>query len=173
MGKNIVLCGFMGCGKSSVGRQLAKKTKRKFIDLDRYIEKKNNATVSQIFASHGEDYFRELEHLACKEVSNENDLIIAAGGGTLLFDRNVTALSKNAVIVFLDTPLNVIKKRLENDTKRPLLQRADKDEYMQALYTKRYPVYEGACDYKLKSGAKPSAVVADIIIEKFSNVFEK
>lgn len=75
---NIVICGFMGCGKSTVGKCLAKKTGRKFVDMDAYIEKKAGMTVAMIFEKYGEQGFRDLEHEACVELAAENGLIIAS-----------------------------------------------------------------------------------------------
>ena len=72
---NIVLCGFMGCGKSTVGRNIARKTGKKFLDMDSYIEKKAGMTVSEIFDKYGESTFRDMEYEACKELSEMKDLI--------------------------------------------------------------------------------------------------
>lgn len=118
MGKNnIVLCGFMGCGKTTVGKQLAKITNMEYIDLDQYIEQQQSTTISNIFAQHGEEYFRDLEHNAAKELSQKQGCIIAAGGGTLLYKRNVQALKQNGTVVLLNVPLNTIKHRLRYDKK--------------------------------------------------------
>ena len=143
---NVVLCGFMGCGKSTVGRNLARKTGRKFLDMDRYIEEKAGMSVKEIFERQGEDGFRELEHEACVELSDKKNLIIASGGGALTFDRNVKAFKGKDRIVLLDVPLNTIKYRLRNDKTRPLLQREDKDRAMDELFMKRYPRYMAAAD---------------------------
>ena len=143
---NIVLCGFMGCGKSTVGRNIARKTGKKFLDMDSYIEKKAGMTVSEIFDKYGESAFRDMEHEACKELSEMKDLIIASGGGAFTFERNVEVFKGKDTIVLLDVPLNIIKYRLRNDKTRPLLQRPDKDKAMQELYDKRLPLYQSAAD---------------------------
>lgn len=152
----------MGCGKTTVGKQLAKITGMEYIDIDQYIEQQQQKTISDIFAEYGEDYFRELEHNASKELAKKNGCIISAGGGTLLFDRNITALKENGVILLLDVPLNTIKYRLRNDTKRPLLQRPDKDKVMEEMYNKRLPLYKKACDYIINANKLPSPVAEDI-----------
>ena len=90
--KNIILCGFMGCGKSTIGNLLSKKMGMAFIDLDAYIEKKENKSVSQIFADSGEEYFRQLERDAVKELAYKKSVILATGGGTLTFRENVDVL---------------------------------------------------------------------------------
>ncbi|MDD6990012.1 shikimate kinase [Ruminococcus sp.] len=143
---NIVLCGFMGCGKSTVGRNIARKTGKKFLDMDTYIEKKAGMTVSEIFDKYGESGFRDMEHEACKELSGMKDLIIASGGGAFTFERNVEVFKGKDTIVLLDVPLGVIKYRLRNDKTRPLLQRPDRDKAMQELYDKRLPLYKSAAD---------------------------
>lgn len=143
---NIVLCGFMGCGKSTVGKNIARKTGKKFLDMDSYIEKKAGMTVSEIFDKYGESAFRDMEHEACKELSEMKDLIIASGGGAFTFERNVEVFKGKDTIVLLDVPLNIIKYRLRNDKTRPLLQRPDKDKAMQELYDKRLPLYQSAAD---------------------------
>ena len=84
MNCNIILCGFMGSGKSTVGLLLAKKLGMSFIDLDTYIEKKERMTVSKIFEKYGEPYFRKVEKESAKELAEKNGLVIAAGGGTLV-----------------------------------------------------------------------------------------
>lgn len=143
---NIVLCGFMGCGKSTVGKNLARKTGRKFLDMDSYIEDKAGMTVSEIFDKYGEDGFRDMEHQACIELSDTSDLVIASGGGAFTFKRNSEVFKGKDTIVLLDVPLDVIKNRLKNDKTRPLLQKPDKDRVMQELYDKRLPLYKAAAD---------------------------
>lgn len=143
---NIILCGFMGCGKSTVGKNLARKSGRKFLDMDTYIEEKAGMTVSEIFEKHGEGGFRDMEHEACLELAEMNDLVVASGGGAFTFERNVQAFKGRDIIVFLDVPLEIIKNRLKNDKNRPLLQRSDKDRAMKELYDRRYPIYNSAAD---------------------------
>nr|WP_305119664.1 MULTISPECIES: shikimate kinase [unclassified Ruminococcus] len=158
------MCGFMGCGKTTVGKIIAKKTYLDFIDMDRYIEEKEGCTVKEIFDRHGEDYFRDLEHQACIELANRENCIISSGGGSLIYERNVKALEKNALIVYLSVPLEDIKYRLRNDKIRPLLQRPDKDEAMAELYNKREPLYMNAARFVIRPGKGPGAT-ADKIIE--------
>lgn len=161
--KNIVLCGFMGCGKSTVGGLLAKKTGMTFVDLDTYIEKKEGKTISKIFEDNGEEYFRELERKAAAELSEKNGVVIAAGGGTLTFKENVEVLKKGGKIVLLDLPVETIAARLKNDTTRPLLNRPDKDKAMRELYDKRLPLYRAAADIAVDADKSPLYVCMEII----------
>lgn len=152
---NIILCGFMGCGKSTVGKNIARKTGKRFIDMDRYIEEKAGMTVSEIFEKYGEDGFRELEHEACKELSAMQNMVIASGGGALTFSRNTEVFRGKDTIVLLDVPLHVIQHRLRNDKRRPLLQRPDKNKVMEELYRKRMPLYHEAADIVVKGKNTP------------------
>lgn len=160
---NIVLCGFMGCGKSTVGKNIARKTGKKFLDMDSYIEKKAGMTVSEIFDKYGESAFRDMEHEACKELSEMKDLIIASGGGAFTFERNVEVFKGKDTIVLLDVPLGVIKYRLRNDKTRPLLQRPDKDKAMQELYDKRLPLYKSAADIIVSGRNTPIKTAFSVI----------
>ena len=163
--RNIILCGFMGCGKSTVGALLAKKTGMSFIDLDAYIEKKEKMTISRIFADKGEEYFRELERQAVKELSEKNGMVIAAGGGTLTFQENVDVFRKTGRIILLDLPVEAISERLKDDTKRPLLNRPDKEEAMRELYNKRLPLYRSAADIIIDAADSPLTVCGRIMEE--------
>ncbi len=152
---NIILCGFMGCGKSTVGKNLARKTGRPFIDMDRFIEQKAQLTVAEIFEKYGESGFRDMEHEACKELAEMHNLIVAAGGGALTFERNVEVFRGKDKVVLLDVPLSVIRQRLSHDTRRPLLQRPDRDKVMEELYNERTPKYRAAADVVIKGESTP------------------
>lgn len=166
---NIVLCGFMGCGKSTVGKNIARKTDLKFLDMDTYIEEKAGMTVSQIFEKHGESGFRDMEHEACKELSQMEGYVIASGGGAFTFSRNSEVFKGKDTIVLIDVPLDIIKFRLRNDTTRPLLQRPDKDKAMQELYEKRLPLYKSAADIVV-SGKNTPLKTAFAVIDAVNNV---
>ena len=160
---NIILCGFMGCGKSTVGKRIARISGLSFVDMDSYIEQQCGCTISELFASRGEAYFRDLEHEAAHTLSQQGGKVIATGGGALIFDRNVQVLKKNGKIVLLDTPLSLIRERLKNDTTRPLLCRPDKDRAMQELYEKRMPVYRAVAEIAVLSNGKPNQVALAVL----------
>ena len=109
---NIALCGFMGAGKTSVGRELSTITGRKFFDTDELIEEAQGQTISSIFAEKGENYFRNLEYETCVKTADIKNAVISTGGGAVTFERNVNALKKGAKIVFIDTPFDVICARV-------------------------------------------------------------
>ncbi len=166
---NIVLCGFMGCGKSTVGRNLARKTGKKFLDMDSYIEEKAGMSVSEIFDRYGEQSFRDMEHRACIELSDMTDLVIASGGGAFTFKRNSEAFRGKDTIVLLDVPLDIIRVRLKNDRTRPLLQKPDKDRVMKELYDKRLPLYTEAADIVV-AGQNTPLKTAFAIIDAVENL---
>jgi shikimate kinase len=161
--KNIILCGFMGCGKSTIGRKLSKRLEKEFVDMDRYIEAKEGLTVKEIFEKYGEEKFRELETQACRELSEKSDLIIAAGGGTLTFQRNIDILSSTGRIVYVDVKYEMLCERLKRDTRRPLLQVENRNEVIKELLEKRRPIYERAASIYI-DGNFTSGKVANIIL---------
>ena len=152
----------MGCGKSSVGRKLARKTQRGFVDMDKYIEEKTGMTVAEIFAEKGEKGFREIETEACRELSLRDNLIIAAGGGTLTFDQNVEILNKGGRIVFLDVSYENLCKRLSRDTQRPLLQVENRGDVIAELLKKRLPLYRNAASIHINGNFSSSRVANNI-----------
>ena len=157
---NIILCGFMGSGKTSVGRRLAKLLDREFCDLDRFVEERAGMTVSQIFAQFGEEGFREREAQAVEEIAREKSLVVASGGDTVLFPRNVEGFHRGGgEILYLDVPLPALQERLKNDKRRPLLQKPNRRQVIADLYAQRCPLYQAAADRTIDAGA-PAIVVA-------------
>lgn len=141
---NIVLCGFMGSGKTTVGLELAKIMGRKFMDTDDMIEREQGVAIKAIFTVHGEEYFRDLEFACCKKISAMKNCVVSTGGGALTFKRNVDALKQGGRIVFLDADFDVICQRIGNTRTRPLFQDREK---ARALYDERRPKYLSAADY--------------------------
>lgn len=134
---NIVLIGMPGCGKTTIGKIIAEKLKRKFIDIDEYIERTNNATISEIFKN-GEKHFRMLESKAVEELSKETNAVLATGGGVIKNQENIEKLAENGLIIFVDRPVDQIVSDVEIQ-KRPLLKDGIKIVYQ--LYNERYDLY--------------------------------
>lgn len=132
----IVLIGMPGCGKSSIGKGLAKNLSIEFIDMDKYIEEKSNSTIEELF-SKGEDNFRNEESRACKELSNFDNVVIASGGGVVKREDNMEYF-REFHIVFINRPLNLILEDVEVDT-RPLLKGGKHKLYH--LYKERREFY--------------------------------
>ena len=163
MNRNIVLFGFMGCGKSTVGAELAANTGRELVDTDALIEQSEGMRISDIFRLRGEAYFRDLEHDVCRELSARQRLIISAGGGALTFRRNIDALRKGCELVLIDVPPEVIYTRLKNDTTRPLLLCEDKMTAIRDLYARREAIYREAADHTVNGNQPRGFVALDIM----------
>jgi len=165
MKSNIALIGFMGGGKSAVGKALAKKLGKGFVELDSLIEQKAGKSIPEIFQEDGEVAFRELEIEITKEVSREKNLVIACGGGIVLNKINIDRLRKESVIVYLIASPRVILKRIQGmGEERPLLNTPNKALTIRELLAFRKPFYERAADIKIDtSGLDIAAVVEQII----------
>lgn len=131
----VFLIGFMGSGKTTIGKKLAKKLSLEFIDLDAEVEKKEGRTIGQIFDLLGEDYFRTKEHEILLEQSSNNNILIACGGGTPCFFDHMQMMNNTGITVYLKFSPEALYSRLENaKTKRPLLK--NMDEINMKLYIK-------------------------------------
>ncbi len=160
---NLVLCGMMGSGKSTVGKALSRLTGKPFVDTDTLIEEKYGV-ISEIFAKHGEEYFRALETQTVKELSGQDGWIIATGGGLVLREENVALLKEKGKIVYLKAEPSTLKERLSGDKRRPLLQTGN----LETLLKKRAPVYESVADYIVQVDKKSPQENAKEIIEKIT-----
>lgn len=146
--KPIFLLGYMGCGKTTLGRALGAATGMEFIDLDRYIENRFHSTISELFGSKGEAGFRRIERAMLEEVSGFDNSIIACGGGTPCFFDNMALMNDSGTTVWLNTPLARLYERLQrNRSKRPIL--ADKTdqelmEFITMSLQEREPYYAQA-----------------------------
>ena len=163
MNRNIVLFGFMGCGKTTVGAELASNTGRELVDTDVMIEQSEGMSISDIFRLRGEQYFRDVEHKICLELAGRERLIISAGGGALTFQRNIDALREGCELVLIDVPPEVIYMRLKNDTTRPLLQCEDKMGAIRDLYSRRESIYRQAADHTVNGNQPRGFVALDIM----------
>lgn len=142
--ENIILCGFMGSGKTVVGKEIAKIMGRKFIDTDELIEKEQGIAIKAIFAARGEEYFRELEYEVCKKIAEYKNCVISTGGGAMTFQRNVETIKKGGKVVFLDASFPVICERIGDNSTRPLFCDIEKAEQ---LYNERKSKYLSAADF--------------------------
>ncbi len=161
--KNIALIGFMGTGKSSTGRLLASRLGRPFIDVDRKIERESGLTIGEIFARHGEAYFRALEKDAIARVSRHRKAVIATGGGVVLDPDNMARLRAGGVIICLTASVQTILERTGRRSTRPLLARPDREEAVSRLLAERAPLYAQA-DFILDTSNIPPRLVAEKII---------
>lgn len=160
---NIILIGFMGSGKSSVGKLLARKINYDFMDTDKMIEDRQKTTISKMFSVNGEDYFRNLEtDLLLSLKDNIKKTVISTGGGMPIKDENIKLLRKMGHVIYLRASQSTIIDRVSGDTTRPLLKSNDLQETVERLLTLRVPFYEKAAHIKIDTD---DVSVEDIVEE--------
>jgi len=143
----VVLIGFMGTGKTRVGRAVAKRLGWRFLDTDSIIEKREGKRISTIFKEDGEAYFRDVESSVIKSVSRLKNVVISAGGGAVLRRENMERLKKGGIIVWLGARPMTILCRLKGDRSRPLLRGKNRLKNVRRLLRFRMPFYRAAADY--------------------------
>ncbi len=162
--KNIVLTGFMGTGKSTVGKELARRLGMTLIELDSEIEKAEGMTIREIFSQYGEEYFRQKETEAIKRLSGERGLVISTGGGVVLREENMDILRRDGVVICLWAEPETVLERTSDTRERPLLDVEDPLERIRKLLEYRRPFYEQA-DHFIKTDGKTPVQIAEEIIE--------
>ena len=162
--KNIVLIGFMGTGKSTVGKLLAKKMSRAFVDIDHRIEEKEKRTISEIFEKEGEPHFRQLEKEMIRDAAAHSGQVITTGGGAVLDPENFKALKSGGFLVALIASAETIFERVKRTKHRPLLASGDPMADIRKLLAVRAPIYEQA-DLRFVSDGKSAVQVADEIYQ--------
>jgi shikimate kinase len=158
--RNLVLVGFMGSGKSSVGREIARRWDYRFLDTDSVIRRKHCKSVPEIFESHGESFFRDEEHLTLRELQGSIHCVIATGGGIILDPRNHPLLQALGVIVWLTATEEIIWERVSRNRRRPLLQTPDPRETISRLISLRNPLYETVADITVETSGLTHEEVA-------------
>lgn len=159
--KNIVLIGFMGCGKTTVGKKLANVLKVDFYDTDEIIEEKTKMSISEIFTEYGEDNFRQREATVIESLCERKGVIISTGGGVVIKPYNMKLLKKNGVIIWLKASLESILQRLKDNTSRPLLYKKDFNK-INELYNMRNRLYYYYSDICIDTNGKN---IKDIALE--------
>ncbi len=158
--KNIVLIGMMGSGKTTCGKILSEKLGRTLIDADITIQAREKRTTTEIFATDGEGYYRDLETALCHELEQQDDLVIATGGGMILRQENADALRSNGVVFMLNRPVDEIFDG-ENLSDRPLAQNGKQDFINR--FEARKPFYFGAADEIITDFTSPEVTVHEIL----------
>jgi len=165
---NIVLIGYRGSGKSTVGSRLAACLKMKFVDIDDLIEERQGVPIRDIVKSHGWGHFRKLEASLIKEISNGDHLIIAPGGGAVLDADNVKALRKNGFMIWLKTDRQTLLKRLNQDrgtnTRRPTLTGKGTSEELKEVLSLREPIYERVSKIQIDTSTRDVETVVENIL---------
>ena len=155
----VYLCGFMGCGKSRIGRELAQKTGMTFADLDRYIVEKEGMTIPEIFEKFGEPHFRGLEAKYIAEMPDNS--VVALGGGAIINDNTAKTARQNGKVVFLDADFETCYGRIKDDKNRPLAYNNPKEK-VRELYDTRRPIYSERSDITIKAVGTPAAITEKI-----------
>ncbi len=170
MKTSIALIGFMGTGKTTVGKLLAGKLIKEFVEFDAEIEKKAGKTIAEIFRESGEEYFRQLEIKEVKEVAGKKNLVIACGGGIVLKAENIFRLKQECVIVCLSAAPDIILQRISGDKNtRPLLDVAGREKQIKELLQYRWPLYQKAADIMIDT----SGIDAPRVLKKILNALGK
>ena len=164
---NIVLIGFMGCGKTTVGIKLSYHMRMAFLDTDKLIEKEQEKEITEIFAQDGEAYFREMETQLLEElIETESGKIISTGGGLPVQAKNRPLLKKLGTVVYLKVKPETVYERLKDDDKRPLLQCEDPLQRIRTLMAQRESAYADAADVIVQVDGKDFDTIIKEIEEK-------
>jgi shikimate kinase len=149
----IFLVGPMGAGKTTIGRRLAKRLRRKFVDADQELERRTGASVALIFDVEGESGFRSREKRIIDELTQIDDIVLATGGGSVLDPDNRAALSSRGFVVYLHARLEDLIERTQRDSNRPLLNTDDPKARMRELLEYRDPIYRQVADLTVDTGS--------------------
>lgn len=149
----------MGAGKTTIGRHLARRLKKRFLDADHEVEARTGVSIPVIFEIEGEEGFRRREAQVIHDLSREKELVLATGGGVVLDPENRRCLARSGIVVYLRVPPDVLWERTRHDKGRPLLQVSDPRGRIEQLYAQRDPLYREIADIVIVGGRQaPSAV---------------
>lgn len=162
----LALVGLPGGGKSTVGRQLARRLGARFLDADAVLEERIGMPIRSYFEQHGEQAFRDLEEQVISELTapDQGPLILATGGGAVLRPANRQCLRERATVIYLRSTPEELFKRLRHDTQRPLLQVADPLAKLRELHAERGPLYDEVAHYRVDTGRPSVATLVNMIL---------
>ena len=161
---NIFLIGFMGVGKSTIAKLLAKELQAELVEMDETIEAEAGMSINEIFEKFGEQHFRDLETALIERVSKKGGVVVSCGGGAVLRPENVEMMKQSGKIIFLSATPETIYERVKNSTNRPLLNGNMNVEYIKGLMKRRREAYENAADVIISTDGKwKSQIVEEIL----------
>ncbi len=166
--RNLILCGFMATGKTSVGKRLAELLGYEFIDMDAAIEAEEGVTIPQIFSSRGEAAFRALESRMVEKIARRSRCVIATGGGTIVNPQNLEKLRRCGVIINLTADIQTILLRAGSGEDRPMLHAEDREKRIRTLMELRAPAYAQA-DFAVDTSSLSIDEVAQRIVDRIAN----
>jgi shikimate kinase len=161
---SIALIGLPGSGKSTIGRQLARRLSLSFSDSDHVIEHRLGCSIREFFEREGEDRFRDIEESVIDELSQGQDCVLSTGGGAILRPANRQRLHERCQVVYLRSSPEEVFRRLRHDRNRPLLQVADPLQRLKDLYSARDPLYREAAHYVIDTGRPSVATLVNMIV---------
>ncbi len=164
MAQSIFLVGLMGVGKTSVGRKLAKSLKRQFFDSDKVIEERSGVPISWIFDLEGEAAFRVREQAVIDELTLKEGIVLATGGGAVLRAANRRMLRSRGCVVYLNSTVEQLLKRIGHSKTRPLLEKGDPKETLQRLQDERQPLYDEVADYRFQNRSDGGRALVEEIV---------
>jgi len=162
---NIYLIGFMGAGKTTIGKFLSQKLNYNFVDLDLHIEKEQGISISEMFEKHGEKYFRDAETESLRKFSEKSNQIISTGGGIVIKDENWQIMRNRGVSVYLKSSIKTLFNRVKHKSTRPLLNVENPFEKAKELFSSRESLYEKSDIIIDREGLEPGDV-ADAIVRE-------
>jgi len=168
-GKSIVLIGFMGTGKSLVGKVLEQQTGFRRFDTDEIISSELKMPIEEIFSTHGEEYFRDLETEILRSLSGEEPTVVVTGGGIVLRGENVDLLKQVGMVVWLDADEATLRARVHRLSDRPLLRTANPGATLSELLAARAPLYRKVGDLRVDISQKNPEEIAELILQNIRN----
>ncbi len=169
--ENIILIGFMGSGKSTVGRMLARRLRFQFLDTDRLLEERSSMTIKDMFAQYGEAYFRERETATLESLSGIRRHVLATGGGIVTQPRNHPLLRALGWVVQLSADPDELYARVAKSTDRPLLQTENPLERVRTMVEERRPLYNAAAQFTVNSTGLAREQVVELILAEAREIF--
>jgi shikimate kinase len=163
---NFVLVGFMGCGKSTVGRRVSGLTGHRFVDTDEMIVEAEGCPIGDLFATRGEEAFREIEERIIADLVGLAGVVVGTGGGAVLRQPNREALRRTGIVIWLDADPDILFERASRGGRRPLLQTEDPRGSFDRLLAERRPIYEETADLRIDSTGVGHEDVARSIVEQ-------
>jgi shikimate kinase len=158
--ENIYFVGMMGAGKTTIGRHLARRLKKRFVDCDHEIEARTGVRIPVIFDIEGEAGFRKRESQVLEALAEERGLVLATGGGAVLAPQNRRVLADSGLVIYLCVPPDELYARTKHDRNRPLLQVENPQEKIRALHAQRDPLYREIADIVMEGGGRTPLAVA-------------
>jgi len=165
---NVFLVGLMGAGKTTVGRALAKKLDKQFIDSDHEIEARSGVSIPVIFEIEGEAGFRQREADVIRNLTAREDIVLATGGGAILRPENRELLKSRGTVVYLRADINQILQRTAKDKNRPLLQSGDPRQKLEQLSSEREPLYREVAHIVIDTGRPNISSLVQVILTQLA-----